>query len=77
VVFNISRLLTNGYYLLFPFITVTKYYRLKPSCLNTSGKELFSKMHPENTGFDFQGNNVWPMHMPLRTSRISRPPLMG
>jgi hypothetical protein len=24
-----------------------------------------------------KGNNAWPVRMPLRTSRISRPPLMG
>ncbi|AET00238.1 hypothetical protein MTR_5g089880 [Medicago truncatula] len=23
------------------------------------------------------GNNTWPVHMPLRMSRISRPPLVG
>jgi len=25
----------------------------------------------------FKGNNVWPVCMPLHTSRISRPPLIG
>jgi len=31
----------------------------------------------ENTGFDFQKNNAWSVHMHLRTSRISRPSLVG
>jgi len=28
-------------------------------------------------GSNFGGNNSWPVRMPLCTSRISRPPLMG
>ncbi|KEH22300.1 hypothetical protein MTR_7g039100 [Medicago truncatula] len=40
-------------------------------------KNSFQGRTPGIPGFIFRENNTWPVCMPLRTSWISRPPLMG
>jgi len=60
-----------------PFLIKDKIVKLQPSCLGSSGKEHLPRMYLGNTGFDPRENNAWPVFMPLRTSRISRPPLVG
>jgi len=56
---------------------VVKNKNKKLRCLDSSDKELIPKTYSGNTRFVSQGSNVWPVHMSLRMSRISRPLLMG
>jgi hypothetical protein len=53
------------------------YEGCQPSCLGSSGKELIPRTYPRIPGSILRRNNAWPVCMLLRTSRISRPPLLG